>query len=203
MKKTFSSWIVLIVANTVIPVYSQILSAASEVSERSQLTQTRVQIESEFALKEAVCYKSFAVESCLRQLHTEKRASLAVIKSQELAAHDLQRQKKKAEFEQKASKPSSANRPVVEATIPDRATGRSLEQQKKITDAGKRVQKTNQKTNASKLKAAQRLQKSNLADQERAKYQNKLRAADEHKAAIEEKKTLMTKPKAASLPLPE
>lgn len=203
MKKLFFCLLVLTMASTVISVHSDVLSADLEISKRSKLTQERARIESEFALKESACYKNFVVDACLRQANTDKRSALAEIKRQELAVNDLQRQKKKAELEKKVSKPIITNQPVTDINLNVPTTTKALEQEKKIADAKKRLEKTNQKISNAQIKAAQRLKKSNSADQEMTKYQKKLSEAEEHKVEIEQRKLLSTKPKAASLPIPQ
>ena len=190
-------------ASTFISMHSEVLSADLEISERSKLTQDRARIESEFVLKESACYKNFVVDACLRQVNTDKRAALAEIKRQELAVNDLQRQKKKAEIEKKASKPIISNQPDTDIKLNVPATTSALEQEKKITDAKNRVKKMNQKISNAQLKAAQRVKKSNSTDQEMTKYQKKMLEADAHKVEIEQRKLLSTKPKAASLPIPQ
>ena len=203
MKQSFFCLLMFTMTSTFISVHSEVLSADLEISERSKLTQDRARIESEFVLKESACYKNFVVDACLRQVNTDKRVALAEIKRQELAVNDLQRQKKKAEIEKKASKPIISNQPVTDIKLNVPATASALEQEKNITDANNRVQKMNQKISNAQLKVAQRVKKSNSADQEMTKYQKKMLEADAHKVEIEQRKLLSTKPKAASLPIPQ
>lgn len=203
MKRHFFFLLLVAIASVHFSTYAEEVSPNSEISERSKLAQARGKIESEFGLKEANCYKSFAVDACLRQANIDKRTALADIKRQELAMNDLQRQQKKADLEQKAAKPTATNRPVAKTDANDLSAAIVQNEAKKAADAKKRVQDTHQKMSASQIKAAERLKKSKQTGTESAKYQNKLREAEEHKTEMEQKKAQAPKPKAVPLPIPK
>lgn len=203
MKRHFFFLLLVAMASVHALAHAEEVNQNAETSERTKLTQARGKIESEFGLKEANCYRSFAVDACLRQANIDKRTALAEIKRQELAMNDLQRQQKKAELEQKATKPAATNRPVAKTDANDRSAAILQNEEKKAADAKKRVQDTSQKMSASQTKAAERVKKSKQTGTEAAKYQNKLREAEEHKTEIEQKKVLAAKTKAAPLPIPQ
>ncbi|MDO8770764.1 MAG: hypothetical protein Q7K57_19060 [Burkholderiaceae bacterium] len=179
------------------------LITSAETSERAKLVQEREKIEAEFTSKETGCYKTFAVDSCLKKAHTEKRAALAEIKRQELVINDLQRQKKKAEIDSKISKSPAANPSATGVDSFNRSVNPSNDERKRVEAANKRAKETSHKMMASQAKAAQRVEKTKLANEKAAKYQKKLLEAEEHKAATEQKMTNNTKPKALPLPLPK
>lgn len=203
MKRHFFFLLLAAIASVHFLTQAEEVSSNEETSERSKLAQARGKIESEFASKEANCYKSFAVDACLRQANVDKRAALADIKRQELAMNDLQRQQKKAELEQKARKPTATNPPVAKTDTNERSIAIVQNEAKKAEDAKKRIQDTNQKMAASQTKAAERIKKSKQTGAEAAKYQNKLREAEEHKTEVEQKRSLAAKSKAAPLAIPQ
>lgn len=179
------------------------LTTSAETSERAKLAQEREKVETEFTSKEAGCYKTFAVDSCLKKAHTEKRAALAEIKRQELVINELQRQKKKAEIDSRISKPPAANPSTTGVDNFNRSVNPSNDEGKRVEAANKRAKETSHKMMASQAKTAQRVEKAKLANEKAAKYQKKLLEAEEHKTATEQKMTNSTKPKALPLPIPK
>lgn len=203
MKKPIFWFFVSLISCGVFMAQAENLPLSAEASERTSLALDREKIQSQFNEKEAACYKKFAVDSCLKNAHTERRAALAEIKRKELAMNDLQRQKKKAEIDLKISKPPATNRSTTGVDNLNRSVKPSHDEAKQAEMAKKRAEATNQKMMASQAKAAQRAEKTKLADENAVKYQKKIIKADEHKAATEQEMTNSTKPKALSLPIPK
>lgn len=203
MKKSISWLLFVTISSCCFIVRAENLITESETSERAKLAQERGKVESEYKSKEIDCYKKFAVDSCLKNAHAEKRAALAEIRRKELAMNDLQRQKKKAEFDLKMSKPVVPNQATTGDDKLNRLSKPSYDDGKQADATKKRAQETRQKMMTSQAKAARRVQKTKLADEKAVKYQKKLLKADEHKAATEQEMTSSTKPKASSLPIPK
>ena len=203
MKKSIFCCFVSLICCGVVMAQAENLPLSAEASERASLVLDREKIQSQFNEKEAACYNKFAVDSCLKNAHTERRAALAEIKRKELAMNDLERQKKKAEIDLKISKPPATNRSTTGAENLNRSAKSSHDEAKQAEMAKKRAEATSQKMMASQAKAAQRAEKTKLAGENAVKYQKKLIKADEHKAATEQEMTNSTKPKASSLPIPK
>ncbi len=203
MKKSFVLLLFTLISSSFFMAYAENLPLSAEASERASLAIERGKIQSQYTHQETDCYKTFAVDSCLKKANTEKRVALADIKRRELAMNELQRQKKKAEIDLKMSKSATQSRAATGVDHRNRSVKPPLNEDKRAEDAKKRAQEANQKMMASQTKAAQRAQKSNRAKERAARYQKKLREAEEHKIATEQKKSSNTKPKAASLPVPK
>ncbi|MDO8343447.1 MAG: hypothetical protein Q7T48_09635 [Cellvibrio sp.] len=201
MKKSIFCFFVSLICCGVFMAQAENLPLSAEASERASLVLDREKIQSQFNEKEAACYKKFAVDSCLKNAHTERRTALAEIKRKELAMNDLERQKKKAEIDLKISKPPVTNRSTTDVENLNRSVKPSHDEAKQAEIAKKRAEATSQKMMASQTKAAQRAEKTKFAGENTVKYQKKLIKADEHKAATEQEMTNSTKPKAASLPI--
>lgn len=203
MKKANFWFVASLLSLGVFMAQAENLPVGAEASERARLALDREKIQSQFSEKEAGCYKKFAVDTCLKNAHTEKRAALAEIKRKELVMNDLERQKKKTEFDLKMSKHPDVNRSTAGVDNLNRSIKSSSDEVKQAEMAKKRAQATSQKRVTSQAKAAQRAEKTKLAGENAVKYQQKIIKADEHKAAAEQEMTKSTKPKASSLPIPK
>lgn len=203
MKKSFFLFFIALIGSGVFMAQAENLPLSAEASERASLALDREKIQSQFNEKEVACYKTFAVDSCLKNAHTERRTALAEIKRKELAMNELQRQKKKAEIDLKISKPPSPNRSTTGGENIHRSAKPSHDEGKQAEMAKQHAQEASRKMTASQTKAAQRAEKTKLAGENTVKYQKKLLKADEHKAATEQEMTNSTKPKASSLPIPK
>lgn len=203
MKRSFCLSLVLLGLCGVVAARAENLPLNADVSERASLSREREKIQDLYKVKEAACYKTFAVNACLKREDTDKRIALAEIKRRELVMNDVQRQKKKADIDLKTSQAPIPGRPATGGDNLNRSVRPSLEGAQRSEEAQKRAQEASRKMMASQAKAAQRAEKTKLSDEKAAKHQKKLRQAAEHKTAIEEKRSATAQPKAAPLPLPK
>lgn len=86
----------------------QLLTDEVANAELAKIKQERLAIEAKSKEQEAVCYKKFAVSSCLKDVKTEKLAALNVIKRQELDIKNQLRAKKAASEQSKNASSSQS-----------------------------------------------------------------------------------------------
>lgn len=79
----------------------QVFTGEVANAELAKIKQERLAIEAKSKEHESVCYKKFAVSSCLRDVKTEKLAALNIIKRQELDIKNQLRAKKAASEQSK------------------------------------------------------------------------------------------------------
>lgn len=66
-------------------------------AERSRIDVARQQAEQRFAAAEKACWQRFAVNACLRQARSERRAVIDRLRQQELALNEVERRRSSAE----------------------------------------------------------------------------------------------------------
>ncbi len=78
-------------------------------SEIAKIKQEKIAIEAKSKAQEAVCYKKFAVSSCLKDVKTEKLAALNEVRRRELELNNQQRSQKAKALQEKQEKKESSN----------------------------------------------------------------------------------------------
>ena len=66
-------------------------------AERARISAERKQAEARLAAQEVACYKSFAVNDCLRAARAERRERLSDLRRQELSLNDAERRRRSTE----------------------------------------------------------------------------------------------------------
>lgn len=175
----------------------------SRVTEQERLKQERKSIESSYALKEAVCYKNFSVNSCIDRARIEKNAALAENKRSELLLNDLKREEKQKKSALKTPKSMDSNPASIDTVERKPSSEKKMDEDKRLEAAKGRAEKADQRKLESQTKARQRSVQLEQSATRAAKYQKKLDEATQHKTEVEKKNTNNTKPKASSLPIPK
>lgn len=203
----------------------KILTELSVSEEFAKLKQERAVIDTNLKKQEAVCYKKFAVNNCLKDAKTEAQAALNAVKRRENEINDQQRNAKIESDQSKKEKTSSKkavgnNTDDKTSEVKDKTrTVKSVKPAKAIQSdadifaekntaeksradaAQKRLAETNLKQAASQKKAQTRANKNSQSALNAAKYNRKVIQAEEHRQALE-KARLEKKPKSAPLPIP-
>lgn len=199
------------------------LSASQELV---NIKQEKLAIEANLKKQEAICYKKFAVNTCLKDAKTEAQIALNAVKRHEVAVNELQRnakiqadQNKREAATAKTTAGSSADDKTSEAkdrnkTIKTAKSPKTIKSDAEIASdkqaadksraeaAQQRVVEANQKQAASQKKAQIRANKKLQSDSNTAKYNQKINQAEEHKQVLEKAKLAKTKVKSAPLPIP-
>lgn len=200
--------------------------------ELTEIKQKKLEIESSFKTREAVCYKNFAVSNCLQDLKSEKLLVLSDIKRRALEINDQIRQIKLNAYEKKANEKSkkidekeqlkdqaidqtlnpdandrktaktSKTRKTVKETEAPAENNKSKLAEQRALAAKQRVLDANMKQAASQQKAQSRARKLKQSGEQEAKFNQKQLDAQAHKTAVEKAAAEKTKPKSASLPIP-
>ena len=80
---------------------------ASADAERTRITSERTRLEAGFLTEDAACYQRFFVNSCLDEVNTRRRETLAALRTQEIVLNEQERKVRGAEqirrIEEKAS----------------------------------------------------------------------------------------------------
>jgi colicin import membrane protein len=202
---------------------SDIKNATDELT---LIKQEKLAIDASLKKQETLCYKKFAVSSCLKEAKTEAQTALNKIKRREIEIKELQRSAKAesdinkkvktfkkntqnkseeatvGEFIGKAKtvKAPKVSRPI--KTDAEILAEKNAQDISRAEAAKKRVDNSNQKLAASQKKAQYRANKNSQSAANFAKYNQKLAQAEEHKQALEKEKLAKNKTKAAPLPIP-
>ena len=179
------------------------------------LKQEKLTIESNLKQQEAICYKKFAVNNCLKEAKTEAQTALNVVKRRETSINEEQRNAKAAlktvenntggektnEVKDKTTtvktvRPAKAIKSDAEILAEKDAADKS-----RADAAQKRLVDSNQKHAASQKKAQIKANKNSLASVNSVKYNQKLEQAEEHKQALEKERLAKTKARSAPLPI--
>lgn len=202
---------------------SDLQSATDEIA---LIKQEKHAIDANLKKQEALCYKKFAVSSCLKDAKTEAQTALNKIKRREIEIKELQRSAKGESDLNKKEKTlerntqnngaevavgeSTGKAKVVKTAKPSRTikTDEEILSEKNAKDrsraeaAKKRLDDSNQKLAASQKKAQIRASKNSQSAANLDKYKQKLLQAESHKAAIEKANVARKKEKSAPLPIP-
>jgi colicin import membrane protein len=200
----------------------ELLNSADELA---QIKQEKFAIDANLKKQEALCYKKFAVSSCLKDAKTEAQTALNKIKRRELEIKDLQRSAKaesdlnKKEQTQERKMPnngaeasvgdSMGKSKVDKTTKPSRSikteaeilSEKNAQDRSRADAAKKRLDDSNQKLAVSQKKAQIRATKNSQSSANLEKYNQKLLQAEAHKAALEKANLERKKEKSAPLPI--
>lgn len=216
MKKTFLSFLLVVIAAASLPLWAQSVAAVGNTdmtAERSRLTAERAKVEKDFENERTACFKKFAVESCLEDSRLSKRAALDNIKRQEAIINDAERKRRGAAALDQLDQKSAPQRVQEAAEQRDEAIKSQAAREQRAADyktgreavaageAAKREQFGNkQKEHAEHLAnmAASRAR----ASVEQQQFDDKLKQAEAHRADIAKRNAESTKPRSASLPPP-
>ena len=71
--------------------------AGREALEHQRIREQRTQAMAQFSERDAGCYQRFAVNNCLAEVRTQRRAVLADLRRQETSLNDAQRKRRAAD----------------------------------------------------------------------------------------------------------
>ena len=149
----------------------------------AELKQERVSIESSFKTREAVCYKNFAVSSCLQELRSEKLSALSEIKRQELEINQQKRQIKSDAVEKKVFEKSKKIAGNEQTKTLTEAPNSSVEKTRKIA----KPTNTGDKSEASSLNDPLKNDPSKLAAKRASAASQRVLDANTKQAASQQK----------------
>lgn len=199
------------------------LNASDELA---KIKQERLAIDVNLKKQEALCYKKFAVSSCLKDAQTEAQAALNKLKRRDLEIKELQRSAKaesdliKKERTLEKNRPNNGAEAAVSESIGNTKTVKTPKPNRSVktdadilleknakdrsrTEAAKnRLEDSSQKLVASQKKAQIRATKNSQSSANLEKYKQKLLQAEAHKAALEKANLERKKEKSAPLPIP-
>jgi colicin import membrane protein len=194
--------------------HAQQVEAGDEMSlesQRDRLDEKRSQEEARFTAESAACYQRFAVTDCLLKVKTRHYAAMAVLKRQEVALNDAERQIKAAEqlsrieeksspqtLQEQADKRTEALKEQQERL--QRADQKAIERGAAITNEESALRERREKAVDREQAAAARARVAREAAENQKNFKDKLREAQEHKA--DRQKSLAEEPKSSAQPLP-
>lgn len=180
-------------------------------AQRARLEASRSQEEARFNAESAACYQRFAVNDCLNKVKTRHYAAMAVLKRQEVALNDADRQIKAAEqlsrieeksspqtLQEQAEKRAAALKDQEERQ--QRADQKAVERGDAIRNEETALRERREKAADREAAAAARARVASEAAEKRKSFNDKLREAKEHKA--DRLKSLSEEPKSSAQPLP-
>ena len=148
-------------------------------AQRTAIVAKRSRLEAGFLSEDAACYKKFAVNSCLENVNTRRRAVMADLRRQEIMLNDEQR-KSKAEQQIRKSQQKSSPESM------QQNSGRRAEAIEAFRDRQRRDQENAQRRNTAVVKEAP-ARNANAARLENHEKKNQARTA-KHASAVEEAK---------------
>ncbi len=185
---------------------------SAEDAERLRIAQLRDAADANYETAKQTCYQKFAVNTCIAKAREKQRSEVTVLKRQEVALNDADRQRRGAEQLQRTEAKTSpegqaqvaaqqggalaaaaqpedkqAGKAAVQQSAAQTAQTRSTTLQRKQADAAK---STTQRQAAATAKAAQ----------SKARYEARMKEAEERRAKMLAKQP--TKLPAAGLPTP-
>jgi colicin import membrane protein len=200
-----------------------VLLASQEIA---NIKKEKSDIDANLKKQQAVCYKKFAVNNCLKDAKIEAQTALNAVKRREIAINDQQRNAKIESDQNKKEKAaenffenrSGADKTsevkdktkTIKTTKPGKVikTDAEILAEKNAADksradaAQKRLVELNQKQAAAQKKAKSRASKNSQSSANAVKFNQKLTQAEEHKQALEKANLNKNKTKAAPLPIP-
>jgi len=183
-------------------------------SQRNVIAAERSRLEAGFLSEDAACYKRFAVNSCLENVKTRRRAVMADLRRQEILLNDEQRKSKAEQQIRKSQEKSSAQNLQQDS---DRRTqaiedfrGRQARDQENAQRRNAAVanQAAARDANAARLenhenKNQARAEKQANAVEEAKKFRERQIQAQERRAQHKAGQANRVKPASKSLPLPQ
>lgn len=189
-------------------------SASARESQRRAISTERSRLEADFLTQEALCYKKFAVNSCLEKLNTSQRKATAELRRQEVQLNDEERnakgsaqlrrieEKSSAENQQesadrraKAAQDYQARLAQEKAKQQDRSTVQSHQEEMR--------KERSEKIQAHQNKEQARLQRHAKDAEEAEKFSDRQKQARDRRIQHEAEQLKRATPSAKSLPLPE
>ncbi|MDB5929492.1 MAG: hypothetical protein JWR60_1199 [Polaromonas sp.] len=183
-------------------------------AQRMEVNLERERLEADFLNEEAICYRKFAVNSCLKNVNTKRREAMAELRRQEILLNDEDRKIKGAEQLRKTQEKSSP------AKLQEAADGRKKtvegykarlqkeEDKQKVEIPIQSNEKTARDANAEKLlrhqkKIEARGEKQASAAEEAKIFNERQKIAQERRLKNEADQLKRGKSAAKPLPLPE
>lgn len=190
---------------------SRATATAHRKAEHQRIRHERDAIQSQRLKDEAVCYRQFAVEDCLKAVRAQVRVAEARLRAQEIDLNDAERKEKAAD---RLKSIEEKQRPVPAADAaaggPPGATLRKPTADSQATkaqrDQAAQQRAQQQRSRAQKQEheqAAHSAESADRAAQARSRHAETLRAAEERRARVEKAKAeAAAKGRAPAAPLP-
>jgi colicin import membrane protein len=189
-------------------------ATANPDAERTRIAVERMRLEAGFLTEDVACYHRFFVNSCLDEVNTRRRESLAALRSQEILLNEQERKLKGAEQIRRIEEKASAESPQVEAdrrakaASDDRSRVEAQKEKQISRTSAQAAEQANSDARAEKLKANQLKQQARSDRQaaeaaETARYEARQKEADERRAQNAREQLQRAKPPSKPLPLPQ
>ncbi len=191
----FVSFLLYLAAN----VSAQSSPAADQTvaSQRAGIAVQREKVQAEHAIKEAACYKLFAVNDCLNRARVERREALADLQRQDNSLNDLERRRKSGQKIQSIDDKLMQDRLAIDAAA--RARPPAAPSSAPVVDSAAARREHESRLARQKSEDAHRAEQAAQAPSKRQQYEERLRKAQERRAEHEQK-LLKAKQDAASAP---
>ena len=187
---------------------------ANPDAERTRIAAERVRLESGFLTEDAACYQRFFVNSCLDDVNTRRRETLAALRTQEIVLNEQERKLRGAEqirrIEEKASAESQQQqadqRAKAASNDQSRLNGQKEKQQSRTK--AQAAEQANSEARAERLRANQQKKQARSDRQaaeaaETARYDARQKEAEARRAQNAREQLQRAKPTAKPLPLPQ
>ena len=187
---------------------------ANPDAERTRIAAERVRLESGFLTEDAACYQRFFVNSCLDEVNTRRRETLAALRTQEIQLNEQERKLRGAEqirrIEEKASAESQQQqadqRAKAASDYQSRLNGQKEKQQSRTK--AQAAEQANSEARAERLRANQQKKQARSDRQaaeaaETARYDARQKEAEARRAQNAREQLQRAKPTAKPLPLPQ
>ena len=187
---------------------------ASTDAERTRITAERAQLEAGFLTEDAACYQRFFVNSCLDEVNTRRRETLAALRTQEIVLNEQERKVRGAEqirrIEEKASTENQQQqidqRAKASSGEQSRLDGQKEKQQSRTK--AQAAEQANSEARAQRLRANQQKKQARSDRQaaeaaETARYEARQKEAEDRRAQSAREQLQRAKPTAKPLPLPQ
>ena len=187
---------------------------ANPDAERTRIAAERVRLESGFLTEDAACYQRFFVNSCLDEVNTRRRETLAALRTQEIQLNEQERKLRGAEqirrIEEKASAESQQQqadqRAKAASNDQSRLNGQKEKQQSRTK--AEAAEQANSQARAEKLRASQQKMQARSDRQaaeaaETARYEARQKEAEARRAQNAREQLQRAKPTGKPLPLPQ
>lgn len=214
MKKTLLLLLALISSVMAMAQSREDIFSAAVQKERERINIERLTLEAGFDVEDAVCYKKFFTNRCLKEVQSRRREALALLRQQEVALNDRERKEAAAAQIQKTEEKSSdeALRQAAERRQQALQETRERIERSQEKAAERATLKQNEASNAAE--SAKRAQGSQEREQARVgqratiadevkKYNDKQQEVRERKASREQRQREQTKAPAKPLPTPQ
>ena len=187
---------------------------ASSGAERTRITAERARLEAAFLTEEAACYQRFFVNSCLDEINTRRRETLAALRTQEIVLNEQERKFRGAEqirrIEEKAStenqQQQADQRAKAASSEQSRLNGQKEKQQSRTKaeaaeQANSQARAERLRANRQKMQARSDRQAAEAA--ETARYEARQKEAEARRAQNAREQLQRAKPTGKPLPLPQ